>query len=422
MKNSSKLFRARYLLPIASAPIEDGALLIERGRIAAVGPFTSLRRQCTAELIDCGDAALLPPLVNAHCHLELTDFPQWANACGEAAEPTTFVGWIQRLVRIRRRFGSTPIPESICHGVTQLLASGTGAVGDIVSWLPGAEITAAAPLHGRLFFEALGLTEERYAPLLAESASRAASLGPPLTGGLSPHAPYTVSSDLLRAAVAHDLPLAIHCAESAEETDFVHSSRGPLAEVLYPAAGWSELLPPPSGLSPVAWLDACGALTPRTLLIHGVHVDVQDVELIARRSSRVVLCPRSNARLGVGTAPAELYRRCGVPLALGTDSLASNDSLSLWDELAFARSAYPELPPAALLAMATVGGARALGVDMGELVPGHGAHFQVLRLQESVKPAELIDYLCCAGKRAQVAALWLDGQDVKLAHSPATSL
>jgi len=410
-KRTTQLFRARYVLPAAGKPIEDGALLVAEGRIVAIGQFSELQHHA-AELFDYGDAILLPPLVNAHCHLELTDFLEWAVACGEGAEPTSFVGWIQRLVRIRRALGSAPLPTSLRHGIAQLLSAGTGAVGDIVSWLPGVPILAESPLHGRLFCETIGLTPERFMPLLAEASAVASSLSSPQTGGLSPHAPYTLSTAHLKAAVASGLPLTIHCAESHEETAFIHSSSGPLADELYPAAGWSELVPPHSGLSPVAWLDAQGALGPRTLLVHGVQVNEEDVALIAQRGCHVVLCPRSNARLGVGLAPIDLYCRHGVPLSLGTDSLASNYSLSLWDEIAFARKVYPQLSPSRLLDLAMVGGARALEVEMGLLKPGVPASFQVLVPAALPEMTELVEFLCRPGRTADVHSLWLNGMNV----------
>jgi cytosine/adenosine deaminase-related metal-dependent hydrolase len=159
----------------------------------------------------------------------------------------------------------------------------------------------------------------------------------------------------------------------------------------------------------VAWLATHGALSPQTLLIHGVQVDAADVARIASSGASVVLCPRSNAHLGVGIAPVGLYKAAGVPLALGTDSLASNDSLSLWDELAFARSVYPEFSPRELLHIATCGGAQVLGLahEMGQLTAGSGAHLQVLTAATLPPVAELEEWLCCAEHR--VAALWLAG-------------
>jgi aminodeoxyfutalosine deaminase len=403
-----QLLRARYLLPTAgAAPIEDGALLIAGGRITAVGSYSPLRANA-AEIIDYGDAVILPPLVNAHCHLELSNFPQWARACDETAAPTSFVGWIRRLIRVRRTLGAAPVPASVTAGIRQLLATGTGAVGDILTSPAALAPLLASPLYGRIFFETIGLEEERFAPALAAALVSARSLTFPLRGGLSPHATYTVSARHLEKAISAGLPLAIHCAESAEESLFLRAGSGPIADELYAAAGWPlpERAP---GRSPVAWLAAHGALSPQTLLIHGVQVDASDAARIAASGASVVLCPRSNARLGVGTAPVGLYRRAGVPLALGTDSLASNDSLSLWDELAFARSVYPEFSPGELLTIATCGGAQALGLanEMGELTVGAGAHLQVLTAVTLPPVTELVEWLCRA--EHQVIALWLAG-------------
>ena len=408
VKKNSKLLCARYLLPYAGVPvIEDGAILIAGGRIVAVGSSSSLRHDA-AEIIDYGDAVILPPLVNAHCHLELSDFPQWARACDETADPTSFVGWIRRLIRVRRALGTDPVPASVMAGIQQLLAAGTGAVGDILTSPAALAPLLASPLYGRIFFETIGLEEERFAPALAAALASARSLAFPLRGGLSPHATYTVSARHLQRAISTGLPLAIHCAESPEESLFLREGRGPIADELYPAAGWPRPERAP-GLSPVAWLASHGALSPQTLLIHGVQVDADDVVRIAASGASVVLCPRSNARLGVGTAPVGLYKKAGVSLALGTDSLASNDSLSLWDEVAFARTVYPELSPAELLRIATCGGAQALGLasEMGELTTGSGAHLQVLTAATLPPVAEFAEWLCRA--EHQVVALWLAG-------------
>jgi cytosine/adenosine deaminase-related metal-dependent hydrolase len=403
-----QLLRARYLLPTAGAkPIEDGALLIADGRITAVGRYSALRTSA-AEIIDYGDAVILPPLVNAHCHLELSNFPQWLKECDESTAPTSFVGWIRQLIRVRRTVGAAPVPASVTAGVQQLLATGTGAIGDILTTPAALAPLLSSPLYGRIFFETIGLEEERFVPALAAAVTSARSLVFPLRGGLSPHATYTVSAGHLQRAISAGLPLAIHCAESAEESLFLQEGRGAIADELYAAAGWPlpERVP---GLSPVAWLATHGALSPQTLLIHGVQVNAVDVARIAGSGASVVLCPRSNARLGVGTAPVGLYKAAGVPLALGTDSLASNDSLSLWDEIAFARTVYPELLPGELLQIATCGGAQALGLanEMGELAVGFGAHLQVLTAATLPPVAELAGWLCSAEHR--VTALWLAG-------------
>jgi cytosine/adenosine deaminase-related metal-dependent hydrolase len=413
------LYRARYLLPIAAEPLEDGALLVEGGRIAAAGRFSALRR-ADAGIVDCGDAILLPPLANAHTHLELTDFPRWAAELGETAPPAGFVDWMLRAIRVKRAVASELLHPSLERGIAESLKAGTGAVGDILAAFAARSAYSESPLRGRLFYETLGRDPTRTTPQLEAIAALLAE-GPAgrLAPGLSPHSPYTLSAGHLEAALAlaarHEAPLSIHAAESSAEVAFLADAAGPIAEQLYPFVGWGGEAPPPAGLSPVEYLAGRGALRRGTLLVHGVQVSPADVEQVAAAGCTVVLCPRSNARLGVGTAPVGLYRRAGVSLALGTDSLASNDSLSLWDELAAARQLYGNVfASEELLALATAGGAAALGLEgeMGAFIEGWGAHFQVLRPAALPSRHELAEFLCAPGRTAEVAALYLDGRDV----------
>jgi cytosine/adenosine deaminase-related metal-dependent hydrolase len=149
--------------------------------------------------------------------------------------------------------------------------------------------------------------------------------------------------------------------------------------------------------------------------VHGVQVTEEDIGRIAASGASVVLCPRSNARLGVGRAPVDKYLAAGVPLALGTDSLASSDSLSVWDEMAFAYDGFEgRIGPRELLKTATLGGAAALGLrgEMGVLEPGAGAHFQVLTPSSPPASGELEEFLCSPGRTAEVHTLYLDGRNV----------
>lgn len=416
---SSGLYIARYLLPQLGPPIEDGALLVRAGRIAAVGRRQDLLRENPqVPVSDFGDGILLPPLANAHTHLELTDFPAWARSCGETGTPGSFVDWILRVIRVKAAIPGTALAASVTNGVRQSLRAGTGAVGDILSYFPARSAHAASPLRGRLFLEVLGRQAQRWETLL-NGVREVLDTAPPghLGFGLSPHSPYTLAENYLRQALAlagPELPVAIHLAESAEETTFLAAADGPLVTRLYPRVGWGQLLPPPAGFSPVAYLQACGGLRPHTLLVHGVQVGAEDVARIARSGAAVALCPRSNARLEVGRVPLADYLAAGIPLALGTDSLASNDSLSVWDELAFAGAWFAaQTSPWQLLATATLGGARALGLDgeMGALAAGWGGHFQVLQPATMPNLAELGDYLC-GGCGDDLTGLFLDGIDV----------
>jgi len=415
------IFRARFLVPIAAPPIEDGALVVDNGRIVDVGHAGVLRKAFPeAGIFDFGEAVIVPPLVNAHTHLELTAFPGWVEEFGEISSSGSFVEWIKQVVRIKKRVPESRFAESLEEGLNCSLRVGTGAIGDILSRPSLRDAYRSVPILGRVFFEILGvdpkhasLSVDQLAGLLGEGALGRISLG------ASPHAPYSLNEKLLsevfRLARKFGYPLAIHLAETEEEVRFLIESSGPLAEDLYPSAGLEGLLPPPRKKGPVPYIASIGGLGPNTLAIHGVHVAGDEIVQLARTGTTVVLCPRSNARLGVGKAPVRGYLDAGVPLALGTDSLASSDSLSVWDEIAFARTWFDEqVAPDRLLEMGTRGGAKALGLEgeLGELLPGTGAHFQILR-PESLPPlSRLLDFLCSPGRTEDVAELFIDGRRV----------
>lgn len=403
-----KLFAARYLLPVGAPLIEGGALLVEGGRILAVGPRHALiAAQPGAEVIDFGEATILPPLVNAHTHLELTDFPQWAELAGEGDEPADFVDWVLRLVRVRRTVNDEAARDSLARGLQQSLAAGTGAVGDILTTLAAAGGYAGTPLCGRVFAEVLGVDPVPVAARLAAIAARLKHPpGPVLAWGLSPHAPYTLSRETLSLAIAfadeQALPLAIHRAETAEEVRFLTEGQGPL-ERLYAAAGW----PLPADLPDPGRLGG--------LLIHGVHLRDDEIDAVARAGQHVVLCPRSNSRFGIASTPLVALRRAGVSLALGTDSRASSPSLSVWEELAFARSWFAgALDPEAWLEIATLGGAKALGLTgrAGRLAAGLASSFQVVTVPPGASSVTMAEALCAGGAEITVQALVLAGENV----------
>ncbi|SDM66709.1 Cytosine/adenosine deaminase [Geoalkalibacter ferrihydriticus] len=419
------LYRARYLVPITREPIEDGALVARGGKIVAYGSAKDMAAaHPRAAVVDFGDdSLLLPALVNAHTHLELTHFPDWFRQQGETEKSGDFIDWILQVIRVKRAISQERLGASLRDGIRSCLEAGTGAVGDVLSWLPGREFFRNAPLFGRLYLETLGLDPGRNRQML-KVLGRVSDecLAGRLRLGLAPHSPYNLSSqyleDIFEYARRHRLPLTTHVAESPAEVRFLQDSSGPIAERLYPFVGWEDMLPPPSKHRPIPYLSARGGLVADNLLVHGVHVEPADCAAIARAGASVVLCPRSNQRLGVGLAAVAEYVAAGVNLALGTDSLASNESLSLWDELAFARQAFGDaLSPRDLLAMATCNGARALGLgaEMGSFAPRLGAHFQVLHMETIPAPGELFDYLVAPGRTEDVKALFLAGRDVHFA-------
>jgi aminodeoxyfutalosine deaminase len=422
------LYLARYLLPISAPPIEDGALLLRQGRVVAVGRRADLLAEFAGEVVDFGDAVLLPPLVNAHAHLELSHFPRWAALADKPLAEGSFVDWLLHLIDIKRGLTEKDLAASLQDGLRQCLRFGTGAVGDILSTNRLSPHYTASPLYGRIYFELLGVDPTVWQDALLRSETEVAKgqLGRLLLG-LAPHAPYSLSAEALMAiydvASRQRWTLTTHLAESPQESELLQIGTGELLERLYPAVGWSEYRPSAANCSPVVYLDRLGGLQSDNLLVHGVQVSQADCRLMAERGVTMCLCPRSNERLGVGRAPVADYRAAGVKLALGTDSLASNDSLSMWEELAAARHCYDaQLSPAELLAMATRNGADALGLkgEMGTLQVGSGGHFQVLPLASAPSLAQLEEMLCSQGSALSVNALYLDGiESLKSAALPA---
>jgi len=414
------LAAARLLFPVSSPPIENGALLIDGGRIRAVGTLADLRSQVVgARVVDYGDRVILPPLVNAHTHLELTGFPEWL-AEGEGHLPDgDFTAWLLRVIAVKRSLDLEAHRQAIRDGLEMCLRFGTGAIGDYLSVHSLADSYVHSPLLGRVYFEVLGQDEQAFTGVLSNISRKLQQQpGPHLSAGLAPHAPYTLNRQTLGMAAdavrLGQLAASIHAAESPAETELLRSASGPLAERIYPLAGWQDYLGRGEGLSPIAFLDDCGLLNPGLVLVHGVQVNSDDLELIRRRGCAMVLCPRSNERLGVGCAPAAGYLRAGIPLGLGTDSLASCDNLSLWHEMAAASRLYPELTPVQVLRMATHGGAEALGIGerIGSLAAGREAHFQVVEADTSTwSDSMVLESLTAGGDRVRVEQLVLHGSE-----------
>ncbi|WP_129127002.1 amidohydrolase family protein [Geomonas oryzae] len=380
-----RIYAAAHLLPISSPPIAGGALAVENGRIVAVGTLNELRAQFSAPVTDLHESVIMPGLVNAHTHLELTHFPAWKVRKDLDYLPKRYVEWIQQVVKIKRALEPGEIEHSTQEGMRLCLESGTTAVGDILSDFSLVPLYRDTPLAGRLFLEAIGHDPILCDTLVARLETALQGLEGALLPGVSPHTPHTVSGHLFACLNALSeklgIPKAVHLSETTEEVAFMHDTTGAFAEILYPMAHWEQYLPHPMRTTSTRYLDGLGVLDASTIAVHAVHVTPNDVALLKERGVSVVLCPRSNDRLFVGCAPHKLLKQSGLTLALGTDSLASNDSLSMWDEMRYLQQAAPGVFEARdLLTMATLNGARALQIEesVGSLEPGKRADFQVL--------------------------------------------
>lgn len=379
------LLTARYVYPVVAAPIIDGGVAMADERILAVGPAAGLAaRYPGARRVALGEAALLPAAINAHTHLELTALE------GAIPSDLDMASWILALISARRALDDAALRASAAEGVRRSLASGAAAIGEICSAGQSVGPIVESGLRGIVYYELLSGDPARADETLARGQAqlarwRAEYPGALVRFGVSLHAPYTVSAPLFERAAAwaraEGVPISIHAAESPAETQWLRDRSGPIRETLYAELGLPADLEPAAGRSPIRYLGERGALGRETLLAHGVHVDASDLALVVASGAAVAHCPHSNTRLLNGRLPWASYRAAGVRLALGTDSLASAPSLSIWDEAAYAaelhtRAAEPPNPEE-LLRLATLGGADALGVadDLGSLEPGKLARF-----------------------------------------------
>lgn len=402
---------ARWVLPVPGHAIERGAVLLgSDGRIEAAGPDDLVPRPAGVPGEDFPDAVLLPGLVNAHTHLELTGFD-----LGGPPE-ADFHSWIGRLRAAKEACGADAFLAAARLGIADCWAAGVTTVADTGD--SGAVVRALAELGGSgvAYHEVFGPHPRQAEDALSGLRRRVDQLGRFAGGrvrlGVSPHAPYTVSGPLYRAVAAWakeaDLPLAVHLAESPGESELLRHAAGPFA------AAWCERgipLPPNPGCSPVEWLDRHGVLGERTLCIHVVQADQADLARLARSSSAVAHCPLSNAAHGHGTAPLAGFLAHGLRVGVGTDS---GLSVGVPDLLAEARTArgIAALDADSALGLATIGGARALGLEaeIGSLEPGKWGDCVVIRprSRSAGGPAEQV----LQARREDVVATFLGGRDV----------
>ncbi len=374
------ILTARLVLPISGPPLPNGGLVIQDGLIRAIGQTPALRRDFPGEPYESlGDAVLLPGLVNAHTHLELTGLQ------GRLPLGRSFSEWLLALLSLRPELDRAFYAASSREGAAASLRSGVTCVADITA--SGASLASlkALGLRGIVYHEVLGPHPEQAGERLGSAetalcALQAEATGSLLSVGLSPHAPYSMSeallercADLLRRT---QLRATMHLAESSDEVTYIGLGLGPLATDLLPAVGRHAPSHRVCGESPTALLARVGLLSEQMLAAHAVQVGSSDLELLKEHAVALALCPRSNHHLRVGSAPLPRYLAARLRVGLGTDSLASNETLSLWDEMRFALTAYGEtVTPKQLLTMATLGGAAALGMadEIGSLEPGKRA-------------------------------------------------
>lgn len=369
------IVRARWVLPIDRAPIADGWVAADPAshRITAIGTGAP-----PGQPIDLGDVAILPGLVNAHTHLELS----WM--AGAIPPAASMDAWIREVVRLRRAGPPGGEPEMIAAMTRAALAShaaGTVLVGDISNTLLSPRILADMHLRGMVFHELLGFNAADPGLQVREAWDRVAAAERAVTGSdiafnVVAHAPYSVSPALFTEIVrrARPEPLSIHLGESPEEVEFLRTGTGPIRDSLVALGVWSDAWSVPA-CDPVTYVAGLGYVRRGTLIVHGVHLSDDALERMRAAGAVLVTCPRSNHWVGAGSPRLSHFYAARLPVAIGTDSLASSPTLSVFDELAEMRRIAPEVSASALLDSATRRGAEALGFGdrYGSLTPGKRA-------------------------------------------------
>lgn len=361
---SEFVLRAAWILAPDGGWVEGGGVHVRRGRVASILASPSAVRRSGLPTEDLGDVLLLPGFVDAHAHLELSGL------AGAVMRGATFPDWIRALLAARAQRTPQDIERDAREGAARLLATGTTCVGDIDTSAALARSMSSPSqrpaLRVRRFREVLDAGD----PARTAAALRVLEVrgpGAPLwSEGLSPHAPYTVSSRLFdelgRIARRRRLPVAIHWAETRAETEWLEHGGGAFAALLrHPPAR--------SGLDAI---EQAGLLGARTALVHGNEATPAERERIARAGATLVHCPGTHAFFGREPFDARAWARAGVPLALGSDSLASNSDLDMRREMALFRAAQPAFSALDVLACATEHAARAVGHAgrVGTLRPG----------------------------------------------------
>ena len=413
------IFTARWLLPISSPPIANGAVAVQSDQILAVGSFDELHAQFPdAVRRDFGEAAILPGLVNVHSHLELTAFR------GRLEEPH-FQRWIANLIQLKsERLSSDDLLVSARLGCIEAIRAGVTTLGDTADATATVAALIESGLRGVVFQECFGPRVEQANASVQAIKRKLYDLREQILDagaqervrlGVSPHAPYSVSGRLF-AQVAElsfemSLDIAIHTAESQDEVKLLRDGTGAFAESLNRRG--IEFIAP--GCSTIQYFQQLGVLDATPLLIHCVTVNDEDIALLKAAGARVAHCPKSNAKFGHGIAPLTAMLREGIDVGLGTDSVASNNACDLIEEVRFcallhrAHNRDPILPDPilwdahAMLKMITLDGARALRLDhrIGSLEAGKQADLIAIDLQRAhntphYDPATAIIFSCSA--------------------------
>ncbi len=369
-----EIHRAGWIIIDAHTIISNGYIEVESGKIKGVHQGRPKQNH-----IDHGPGVLMPPLVNAHLHLELSALKN------KVSYNNSFRSWVQSLLEKRSRLSEYDLIKAGQKAAQILVQQGHLYVADISTLGIGQTILNGIDIHGVCFHEYLG------SAINLIDTKKTDTLSTSVAG----HAPHTTAPTLLKIlkkkSDAALLPFSIHVAESNDEIQFIKDKKGPWADFLTSRGiDWSSW--DIGNKTPVSYIHDLGLLGPSTLVVHLLKVSENDLQMIARTKTKVCVCPRSNYNLHNTLPDIEALLKHSIAPALGTDSLASCDSLNILDEMKFIRKRYPNISDETLFCMGTLNGAGALGLDhiTGTLSKGKKAYF-IYRSIDTANKKNLIE-------------------------------
>lgn len=399
----SLVYTSPWIFPVSSPGIKDGAIAINSQRIIAVGPRQKIIGSFKGSKVIALNGILIPPLVNCHIHLELSHIQNVVSP----DVGSSMVQWIEDLLQKRMDdYEDNRIDQAISNTLEQQFKSGVVLLADVGNTPPPKSDTSSQD-HPEIYsiLEMLAPTQQRTLAALNSVSEKSDTLP------ISPHAPYSTSAQLIVAlkkrAIRKDHIFSIHLAESIDEIELICKSRGVFKDFLKKKGSWEKTMLGNGEYSgAVDYLDSLGVLDKRTLCVHCIHVNKDEIVTIAEKGVRVCLCPGSNQFLKVGRAPLEEMLAHNILPAIGTDSTASNLSLDMWREMQILRHQYPTVEPHIILKMATLGGARALHKDnvYGTLEKGKKPLFLEIYLDDATHLTEpkIVDALTQGGRPSTI--------------------
>ncbi|MBX7147445.1 amidohydrolase family protein [bacterium] len=422
------IISAKYLITMDAPPLMAGAIAVENGEIIDVGSEKDLlARYENALLEEHPHHVLMPGLVNAHTHLEMTlhkNYPY--DPVRQMAVDVSFVDWLISCIDYKKQSGPERLRQAVQEGLDAVIESGTTCVGDMGSFegLPVCldEVGIRAVIFPEVLSYDSSVAQDLYETAMA-MIEKYMDFDSDLIGvGAGPYSPYTLSRNILKIMAQYcrssNLPLMMHTAESFSEVEFFYNSTGDIATRLFPNIGWGDTLPPAFHKTPVHYLEDIDFLRASPILVGCSQITPADVDRIAASGSKIAWCPRSARYLKEGVPPIAQLLAKNVVLGLGTDGISSVNTLSMWDEMRMALEILKNAQGGeaeTVLKMATVGGAKVLGLSdqIGTLTPGKRADYILVDTAHHDDTSNLYAALIHHTKGFHVQKVVVDGKTIK---------